>query len=54
MTRSFPAFALPGPTAGQGPLARWSQAIEADATTGPFLNEYRAAAEAFVRMRMGK
>jgi glutathione S-transferase len=50
----FPAFGLPDPTAGQGPLGRWWQAIEADATTGPFLNEYRAAAEAFIRMRMGK
>jgi glutathione S-transferase len=50
----FPAFGLPDPTAGQGPLGRWWQAIEADATTGPFLKEYRAAVEAFIRMRMGK
>jgi glutathione S-transferase len=51
---AFPAFGLADPTAGNGPLARWRAACEADAVTGPFMKDYSAAVDAFLKMLAGK
>jgi glutathione S-transferase len=51
---AFPAFGVPDPTAGQGTLGRWWSACEADPVAGPFLEEYSAAVDAFLRMLAGK
>jgi glutathione S-transferase len=46
---AFPAFALPDPTAGDGSLGRWWSAMEGDPVTQPFLAEYSAALDAFLK-----
>jgi glutathione S-transferase len=51
---AFPMFRMTDPTAGEGPLGRWWSAVEADPVTGPFLQEYGAAVDAFLRMLAGK
>lgn len=51
---AFPAFGLADPTSGAGALGRWWAACEADAITGPFMKEYSAAVDAFLRMLAGK
>jgi glutathione S-transferase len=50
----FPAYGLPDPTAGQGTLGRWWSAVEADHVTGPFMQEYSAAMDAFLKMLAAK
>lgn len=50
----FPAFALPDPTAGEGSLGRWWTTMESDPVTAPFIAEYSAAADAFLKMLAGK
>lgn len=51
---AFPMFGMTDPTAAAGPLGRWWSVIEADPVTGPFLQEYGAAVDAFIRMLAGK
>ena len=51
---AFPMFGMTDPTAGEGPLGRWWSAVEADPVTSPFLQEYSAAVDAFLRMLAGK
>jgi glutathione S-transferase len=51
---AFPMFRMTDPTSGEGPLGRWWSAVEADPVTGPFLQEYGAAVDAFLRMLAGK
>jgi glutathione S-transferase len=50
----LPAFGLADPAADDGTLARWWSACAADAVTGPFLAEYDAAVDAFLRMMAGR
>jgi hypothetical protein len=42
------------PSAGQGTLGRWRAACEADPVAGPFIEEYAAAVDAFLRTLAGK
>jgi len=51
---AIPAFGLADPTAGSGPLGRWWSTVEADPVTGPFLEEFSAAVDAFLKMLAGK
>jgi glutathione S-transferase len=51
---AFPAFGLADPTSGTGALGRWWAACEADAVTGPFMKDYSAAVDAFLKMLAGK
>jgi glutathione S-transferase len=51
---AFPAFGLADPTAGTGRHGRWWAACEADAVAGPFMKEYSAAVDAFLKMLAGK
>ena len=51
---AFPAYGMSDPTAGDGPLARWRAACEADPVTGQFMTEYTAAVDAFLKMLAGK
>lgn len=51
---AFPMFGIADPTAGEGPLGRWWSAVEADPVTGPFLQEFGASVDAFLRMLSGK
>lgn len=51
---AFPMFGMTDPTAGEGQLGRWWSVVEADPVTGPFLQEYGAAVDAFLRMLAGK
>jgi len=51
---AIPAFGLTDPTVGTGPLGRWWTACEADAVAGPFMQEYSAAVDAFLKMPAGK
>lgn len=46
----LPGFGLPDPTAGDGSLGRWWSAMESDAVTRPFIGEYAAAVDAFLKM----
>ena len=46
----FPAFALRDPTTGTGTLGRWWKTVEADPVTGPFLTDYNAAVDGFLKM----
>lgn len=50
----LPAFGLQDPSAGPGPLGRWWSACADDPVAGPFLEEYSAAVDAFLRMLAGK
>ena len=50
----FPAYGIADPSAGTGPLGRWRAACEADAVAGPFVQEYAAAVDAFLKMLAGK
>jgi glutathione S-transferase len=49
-----PAFGLADPTAGTGTLGRWFSSCAADPVTGPFIQEYSAAVDAFLRMLAAK
>jgi glutathione S-transferase len=51
---AFPAFGLADPTAGPGPLGRWFTACETDPVAGPFMKEYSASVDAFLKMLAGK
>ena len=51
---AFPAYGLNDPTAGAGKLGRWWAACGADPQAGPFIEEYSAAVDAFLRMLAGK
>jgi hypothetical protein len=51
---AFPTFGLADPTAGAGPLGRWWSACEAGPLTAPFMQEYSAAVDAFLKMLAGK
>jgi glutathione S-transferase len=51
---AFPIFGMTDPTAGEGSLGRWWSVVEADPVTGPFLQEYGAAVDAFIRMLAAK
>lgn len=51
---AFPAYGLTDPTSGTGALGRWWTACEADAITGPFMKDYSAAVDAFLKMLAGK
>lgn len=46
----FPAFAFGDPTTGTGTLGRWWKTVEADPVTGPFLADYNAAVDGFLKM----
>lgn len=46
---AIPAFGLPDPTVGEGSIARWWSTVEADPVTGPFIAEYQAAVDAFLK-----
>jgi glutathione S-transferase len=50
----LPAYGLADPTAGAGKLGRWWSACEADPVAGPFIKEYSAAVDAFLKMLAGK
>jgi len=50
----LPAYGLADPVAGAGNLARWWTACGADPVTGPFIEEYSTAVDAFLRMLAGK
>jgi glutathione S-transferase len=45
---SFPAFGMPDPTVGQGPLGRWWATMETDPLTAPFLARYSTAVDEFL------
>jgi hypothetical protein len=47
-------FGIADPTAGEGSLGRWWSVVEADPVTGPFLQEYGMAVDAFLKMLAGK
>ena len=51
---AFPAHGMNDPTAGAGNLARWWAACGADPLAGPFIEEYSAAVDAFLKMLGGK
>jgi glutathione S-transferase len=51
---AFPTFGLADPTAGAGPLGRWWSACETGPVTAPFMQEYSAAVDAFLKMLAGK
>ena len=51
---AFPAYGMSDPTAGNGPLARWWSACEADAVAAPYMKEYSTAVDAFLKMLAGK
>jgi glutathione S-transferase len=51
---AIPAFGLADPTAGSGPLGRWWSTVEADPVTGPFLEEFSTAVDAFLKMLAAK
>jgi len=46
---AIPVFGLPDPTTGDGPIARWWSTVAADPVTGPFIVEYQAAVDAFLK-----
>jgi glutathione S-transferase len=50
----LPAYGLTDPTAGAGNLGRWWSACGADPVAGPFIEEYSAAVDAFLKMLAGK
>jgi glutathione S-transferase len=50
---AFPAFGVKDPTSGDGKVGRWWKTLSADAVTGPFLREYDAATDAFLKMLKG-
>jgi glutathione S-transferase len=50
---AFPAFGVNDPSVGDGKLARWWTTVANDAVTGPFLKEYDAAVDAFLKMLRG-
>jgi glutathione S-transferase len=45
-----PAFGLVDPAMGTGKLGRWWSAVSNDAIAGPFMEQYSAAADAFLKM----
>jgi hypothetical protein len=47
-------FGIADPTAGEGSLGRWWSVVEADPVTGPFLQEYGMAVDAFLKMLAGR
>jgi glutathione S-transferase len=49
-----PAYGLADPTMSPGKLGRWWTAVSSDATAGPFMEQYSAAADAFLKMLAGK
>jgi glutathione S-transferase len=49
----FPAFGAQDPTLGDGKLGRWWSTAVADPTIGPFLREYDAAVDGFLKMLRG-
>jgi len=51
---AFPAYGMQDPTAGAGSLGRWWSACTTDPVTGPFIEEYSAAVDAFLKMLAGK
>jgi len=51
---AFPMFGIADPTSGEGSLGRWWSVIEADPVTGPFLKEYGAAVDTFLKMLAGR
>ena len=51
---AFPLFGIADPTSGEGSLGRWWSVVEADPVTGPFLQEYGAAVDAFLKMLAGR
>jgi glutathione S-transferase len=51
---AFPAFGMNDPTAGAGNLGRWWAACGTDPVAGPFIQEYSAAVDAFLKMLAGK
>lgn len=46
----FPAHGVADPTTGEGSLSRWWSTVEADPVTGPFIEEYSVAVDAFLKM----
>jgi len=51
---AFPVFGLADPTVGSGQLSRWWSACETGDMTAPFLQEYSAAVDGFLKMLAGK
>jgi glutathione S-transferase len=49
----FPAFGAHDPTLGDGQLGRWWSTAVADPMFGPFLREYDAAVDGFLKMLRG-
>lgn len=49
----FPVYGVKDPTLGEGKLARWWSTVSADAVGGPFLAEYDAAVDVFLKMLRG-
>jgi glutathione S-transferase len=50
----FPFFGLADPAAGPGRLGRWWSAVSTDPVTVPFIQQYSAALDAFMKMMAGK
>jgi glutathione S-transferase len=49
----FPTYGVTDPTRGNGKLAGWWSTVSADPMGGPFLAEYEAAVDAFLKMLRG-
>jgi glutathione S-transferase len=46
----FPLFGVADPAAGAGKLGRWWPAVSTDPVTAPFIQEYSAAVDGFMKM----
>ena len=46
----FPLFGVRDPAGGPGKLGRWWSAVSTDPVTAPFIQEYSAAVDAFMKM----
>ena len=51
---ALPMFGIEDPTAGSGKLARWWQAVNANALCAGFLEEYSVAVDGFIKMLAGR
>jgi glutathione S-transferase len=51
---AVPVFDIADPTTGPGKLGRWWSTVAADPVTGPFMQQYSAAVDAFMKMMAGK
>lgn len=49
-----PLFGLADPTSGPGKLGRWWSTVATDPVTAPFIEQYSAAVDAFMRMMSGR